>query len=114
MRKLTGAKRLGLAVTAALGTSMGFGTTPTQAAPLNAKQVTQFVNPLPNPLDPSLIWQPDVNTADEYTIEIQEFLQPLGLDKNGVPLPDALVWGYGKTGHAGTFLEVTNAEEKKT
>lgn len=76
---------------------------PAQAGALNAKAVTQFVNLLPNPLDPAFVWQPDAGTIDQYTIEVQEFLQPLGLDQNGKPLPDALLWGYGTAGQPGTF-----------
>ena len=74
-----------------------------QAAALNAKQVTQFVTLLPNPLAPGFVWEPDALGGTSYTIEVQEFLQSLGLDQNGTPLPNALVWGYGKTGQPGTF-----------
>ncbi|HSD61713.1 MAG TPA: multicopper oxidase domain-containing protein [Burkholderiales bacterium] len=68
-------------------------------AALNAKQVPQFFNALPNPLDPGFIWAPDAGTADAYTIEIQQFSQNLGLG-TGVP---TTVWGYGKAGQPGTF-----------
>jgi|APTNR8051073442_1049403.scaffolds.fasta_scaffold10523_2 spore coat protein A len=72
------------------------------AAPgtLNYKQVPQFVNVLPNPLDPSFIWQPDVEGGNTYTLEIREFTQSLGL---GAGVPATRVWGYSKAGQSGTF-----------
>jgi len=69
------------------------------AAALDPNTVPQFVNVLPNPLDPAFIWAPDANTTDTYTLEIQEFRQSLGLGTRG----QTLVWGYGKLGQAGTF-----------
>jgi spore coat protein A, manganese oxidase len=72
-------------------------------AALNPKQVPQFVNVLPNPLDPSFIWQPDSGTTSEYTLSIQQFTQPLGItNANGRPL-STTVWGYGKAGQAATY-----------
>jgi spore coat protein A len=72
------------------------------AAPpsINPKQVPQFVETLPNPLDPAFIWQPDTDTTDTYTLKIQEFTQSLGL---GAGVPPTLVWGYGKDGQPPTF-----------
>jgi len=108
----SGLTRLGVAVLAATSVlTTQEAAAQAAPAPLNPKVVTQFVNLLPNPLDPGLpgdpassfLWQPDVPGGTSYTIEVQEFLQSLGLNQLGVPLPDALVWGYGKTGQPGTF-----------
>ncbi len=72
-------------------------------AALNPKQVPQFVNLLPNPLDPGFIFSPDLPGGSAYTISIQEFSQSLGLTSaRGLPL-STRVWGYGKAGQPGTF-----------
>jgi len=68
---------------------------------LNPKQVPQFVNPLPNPLDPGFIFAPDSPGGTSYTLYIEEFTQNLGLGSTG-PLATT-VWGYGKPGQAPTF-----------
>jgi spore coat protein A len=72
-------------------------------AALNAKQVPQFVQVLPNPLDPSFIFQPDTAGGSSYTLQISEFSQQLGLTSaQGTPLSTTL-WGYGNAAQAGTF-----------
>jgi spore coat protein A len=72
-------------------------------AALNPKQVPQFVNPLPNPLDPAFIFTPDTPSGTAYTLYIEEFAQNLGLGINqGMPI-STTVWGYGKPGQAPTF-----------
>ena len=70
---------------------------------LNPKQVPQFVNPLPNPLDPAFIFAPDTPGGTAYTLYIEEFTQNLGLgNKQGTPI-STTVWGYGKPGQPPTF-----------
>jgi spore coat protein A len=72
-------------------------------AALNAKQVPQFVQVLPNPLDPGFIFQPDTAGGSSYTLQITEFSQQLGLTSaRGTPL-STTVWGYGTAAQAGTF-----------
>lgn len=72
-------------------------------AALNAKQVPQFVQILPNPLDPGFIFQPDTTGGSSYTLQITEFAQQLGLTSaRGTPL-STTVWGYGTAGQLGTF-----------
>ena len=55
----------------------------------------RFVNPLPNPLDPRLIYAPTFG-SDGYTIGVSAFSQSLGLydPEDGAPLMTP-VWGYG-------------------
>jgi spore coat protein A len=75
------------------------------ASTLNARQIPKFVNTLPNPLDPGFVFQPDVLGGTQYTLQIEEFSQNLGLgllDALGQPVATT-VWGYGKTGQAPTF-----------
>jgi spore coat protein A len=66
----------------------------------------KFVNPLPNPLDPSFIFQPDGTTVTGeplYNVGIFEFHQSLGLvDAAGTPLLTK-VWGYGKDKASATY-----------
>ncbi|HET9701191.1 MAG TPA: multicopper oxidase domain-containing protein [Burkholderiales bacterium] len=72
-------------------------------AALNAKQVPQFVQILPNPLDPAFIYQPDVAGGNAYTLRITEFTQQLGLaGARGTPLSTTL-WGYGTAAQQSTF-----------
>jgi spore coat protein A len=72
-------------------------------AALNAKQVPQFVQALPNPLDPGFIFQADNPSGRSYTVQITEFSQQLGLTSaRGTPL-STRVWGYGTASQAGTF-----------
>lgn len=68
-------------------------------AAFNPKQIPQFVNLLPNPLNPGFIWNPDTPGGTAYTLEIQEFAQNLGLGT----VNQTTVWGYGKAGQSGTF-----------
>lgn len=55
----------------------------------------KFVNPLPNPLDPSFIFQPTTSGGTHYDIGVYQFQQNLGLRApTGSPLMTT-VWGYG-------------------
>ncbi|HEX5148547.1 MAG TPA: multicopper oxidase domain-containing protein, partial [Candidatus Limnocylindrales bacterium] len=64
----------------------------------------RFVNPLPNPLDPSFIFQPTVPDGDHYEIGVHEFEQALGLvdPASGAPLITR-VWGYGTATQPATY-----------
>ena len=77
-----------------------------QPALLDANSHPKFVTPLPNPLDPSFIFQPDGMTATGeplYNVGMFEFYQSLGLvDAAGSPLLTK-VWGYGKTKETATY-----------
>lgn len=77
-----------------------------QPALLDANSHPKFVNPLPNPLDPSFIFQPDGTTMTGeplYNIGIFQFQQSLGLvDVLGNPLLTT-VWGYGKDATSATY-----------
>jgi spore coat protein A len=90
---------------------LGLAATFAQEGPALLDPATQpkFVNPVPNPLDPSFIFQPDGAIAgpngDEayYQIGIFQFQQNLGLvDAMGNPLMTT-VWGYGKNGASATY-----------
>jgi spore coat protein A len=70
---------------------------------LSAWTQPQFVNPLPNPLDPSFIFQPmgacpsdfPADCEDCYQIGMYQIEQDLGLkDEEGGPMLTT-VWGYG-------------------
>jgi spore coat protein A len=86
----------------------GLFSAPAQAQPalLDPEVHPKFVNPLPNPLDPSFIFAPDGTTAtgeDLYTIGVFQFQQSLGLvDALGNPLTTT-VWGYGKDRSSATY-----------
>lgn len=72
-------------------------------AALNPKQIPQFLQILPNPLDPGFIFAPDTPGGNVYTLQITEFTQQLGLfSPKGTPL-STTVWGYGTAAQAGTF-----------
>lgn len=69
----------------------------------------KFVNPLPNPLDPSFIFQPDSTVPGPaghepfYQVGMFQFRQRLGLvDAGGNPLMTT-VWGYGKSKETATY-----------
>lgn len=63
-----------------------------------------FVNPLPNPLDPSFVFQPTTPGGDHYEIGVRQFGQPLGLrdPSTGAPLLTT-VWGYGSGNQPATY-----------
>lgn len=74
-------------------------------AAFNPKQVPQFINLLPDPLDPAFIFKPDTPGGSSYTLYIEEFSQALGLgiaSPQGQPV-GTTVWGYGKPGQPPTF-----------
>ena len=80
-----------------------------EPALLDPQTHPKFVNPVPNPLDPSFIFQPDGTvpgpTGDEpyYKVGIFQFQQSLGLvDPMGNSLMTT-VWGYGKDQASGTY-----------
>jgi spore coat protein A len=73
---------------------------PAVTAPLNPKQVPQFVNLLPNPLSPGFTWSPDSSGGSTYTLQVEQFTQSLGL---GAGIPATTVWGYGKADQPATF-----------
>lgn len=88
---------IGFAAPSALFSNKAFA----GSAVLNSRQIPQFVEPLPNPLAPSFIVQPDSGTS--YTLRIKEFTQNLGLvSSNNKPL-STLVWGYGTNTRAATY-----------
>lgn len=64
----------------------------------------KFVNPLPNPLDSSFIWQPTTPGGSHYEIAIRQTVQSLGLvdPTTGQPLMTR-VWGYGNDLQPPTF-----------
>lgn len=64
----------------------------------------KFVNPLPNPLDPSFIFQPTTLGGMHYEIGVRQFQQSLGLidPASGSPLLTT-VWGYGNAAQPPTF-----------
>jgi spore coat protein A, manganese oxidase len=65
----------------------------------------KFVNALPNPLDPSFVFQPASapGGAAHYEIAVSQFTQGLGIYAvSGAPL-QTTVWGYGTASQAPTF-----------
>jgi spore coat protein A len=102
---------LRLAVVAALALFAWAGGPGAQEEPalLDAQTHPKFVTPVPNPLDPSFIFQPDGTVpgsmGDEplYRIGIYQIRQSLGLfDPSGTPLT-ATVYGYGKDAAGATY-----------
>jgi len=106
------APRMGPSAWAALGcTVLLFAVSAALAQPqlLDASSHPKFVTPVPNPLDPSFIFQPDGTVPGPngpeayYEIGIYQFQQSLGLvDAMGSPLMTS-VWGYGKTQATATY-----------
>jgi spore coat protein A len=64
----------------------------------------RFIVPLPNPLDPSFVFEPTVAGGSHYEIGIHQFDQTLGLwdPVAGVPL-HTTVWGYGNASQPPTY-----------
>jgi spore coat protein A len=64
----------------------------------------RFVNPLPNPLDPSFIFSPTTPGGSHYEIAARQFDQSLGLrdPRSGAPILTT-VWGYGTASQPATF-----------
>jgi spore coat protein A len=64
----------------------------------------RFVNPLPNPLDPTFTFQPSTPGGSHYEIAIRQFDQSLGLQdpRSGAPLLTT-VWGYGTESQPATY-----------
>jgi spore coat protein A len=80
-----------------------------QPALLDAETHPKFVNPLPNPLDPGFIFQPDGTVpgpaGDEpyYQVGMFQFPQSLGLVDAGGNHLMTTVWGYGKSKETATY-----------
>jgi spore coat protein A, manganese oxidase len=77
--------------------------------PLDPLAQPKFVHPLPNPLAPGFVFQPDGTVPGPngpenlYLIGMFQTRQDLGLvDATGQPLPTT-VWGYGKSAATATF-----------
>lgn len=91
------------AIVALVGSAGAFSQEPVFLDPATHPK---FVTPLPNPLDPSFIFQPDGTTATGeplYNVGIFQFRQSLGLvDSMGNPLLTT-VWGYGKDKASATY-----------
>lgn len=64
----------------------------------------RFVNPLPNPLDPSFVFEPTTPGGSHYEIGVHQFEQALGLrdPATGDPLMTT-VWGYGSVAQPATY-----------
>ncbi len=77
-----------------------------EPALLDAASHPKFVTPVPNPLHPGFIFQPDGTTMTGeplYNVGMFEFYQSLGLvDAAGNPLLTK-VWGYGKDKAGATY-----------
>ena len=73
---------------------------------LDPKTQVKFVNPLPNPLDPSFIFKPTgvKDGFDYYEIGVFQFQQDLGLKnpETGETLLTTL-WGYGEDAASATY-----------
>jgi spore coat protein A len=64
----------------------------------------KFVNPLPNPLDPSFIFQPTEPGGTHYEIGVFQFSQNLGLVDPVTNQPlSTTVWGYGTSTQPPTY-----------
>lgn len=63
---------------------------------LDPRRQPRFVNPLPNLLDPDLVFRPTAAGGRAFEVSIRQFRQPLGLvdPQTGQPLLTT-VWGYG-------------------
>jgi spore coat protein A len=86
------------------------------AVTLDPSTVPQFVNPLPDPLDPSFVYAPSgttkvtledgtTQTAPLYKIGVYQIQEDLGLgltDANGKPIKTT-VWGYGTSQATATY-----------
>jgi spore coat protein A, manganese oxidase len=74
------------------------------AVSLDPLSQPRFVNPLPNPLDPSFVFQPTTPGGSHYEIGVHQFEQTLGLrdPATGAPLLTT-VWGYGNAAQPPTY-----------
>jgi spore coat protein A len=107
-RFLQAAAAVGVGATLPLGTRRWAPAT--RAAPdvsplLDPASQPRFVNPLPRPLDPGFVFQPDgvVDGVAHYDLAVRQFTQSLGLrDGSGQPL-ETTVWGYGSATQAATY-----------
>jgi spore coat protein A len=74
------------------------------AISLDPLSQARFVNALPNPLDPSFVFQPTTPSGSHYDIGVHQFEQTLGLrdPATGAPLLTT-VWGYGNTAQPPTY-----------
>jgi spore coat protein A len=64
----------------------------------------RFVNPLPNPLDPSFTFHPNTPGGNHYEIAVSQVDQPLGLRDplSGAPMLTT-IWGYGTASQPATY-----------
>jgi spore coat protein A len=71
---------------------------------LDALSQPRFINALPNPLDPSFMFQPTTPGGSQYEIAIRQFEQELGLRDplSGAPFLTT-VWGYGTATQPATY-----------
>ena len=71
---------------------------------LNPLTQPKFVNALPNPLDPSFIFQPTEPGDSHYEIGVYQFSQNLGLvDPVTIQPLSTTVWGYGTSTQPATY-----------
>ena len=65
----------------------------------------RFVNPLPNPLVPGFVFQPQaiVDGIPHYDIEVRQFDQALGLYGSSGEALMTTVWGYGTAAQPATY-----------
>ena len=72
---------------------------------LDAAGQPKFVNPLPNPLDPSFTFQPSgvMDGVPHYEIAIRQFRQRLGLYGPTGQALETTVWGYGTATQPPTY-----------
>lgn len=71
---------------------------------LGASLHPKWVNPLPNPLAPDLVFAPEQPGGNSYTVEARAFEQWLGLvePRTGKQLA-TMTWGYGTTAQPSTY-----------
>ena len=71
---------------------------------LDARGHPRFITPLPNPLDPSFLFQPASPGGNRYEIHAGQISTSLGLvdPKTRAPLPTT-VWGYGSAAQEATY-----------
>jgi len=81
----------------------GIGTRKSWAHPIpsliDADSIPKYVNPLPNPLDPSFIFNPTTLGGTHYEIAIAQTQQNI----LGPGFPDTTVWGYGNALQSTTY-----------
>ena len=66
---------------------------------IDARSIPKYVNALPNPLDPSFIFNPTTPAGTHYEIAIAQTQQNI----LGPGFPDTTVWGYGNALQSTTY-----------